>query len=369
MAYKRTALFALLASTLVAAQPHGHRRHNQEKRDVVTVLVTAPIVYVDQFGNVIEGPTTSTPAPALINVSPSTYAVPAATTPAAVASSYSAPAAASSSASSSNGIFGKALVYSPYHNDGTCKSASDVSTDLNSVMSGYAGVRLYGVDCNQVPNVLAVARKMNFKVMLGIYDITQAAADATTIVSAVGGDWSVVHSIGSGNEVVNKAILSGQDGNAAVAQSLAAAEVVRGIVKAAGFTGPVVTPDVFHRFTEFPALCGSESWVAINCHPFFDGGITADQSGTFYTNNVAKVKSACGKNVLVTETGWPTQGMNNGVAVPSKDNQNTVVSQGGSALDNDYIVLGAFNDMWKQNNAATFDAEQYWGVHGASVTN
>jgi len=314
----------------------------------------APPVYVQPT-------TTSEPAP---------Y-VPPTTTAAAPSKTQSTAPAESSSSSSSDAIFGKAIVYSPYHNNGDCKDASDVSTDLNHIIgsNNYAGVRLYGVDCSQVENVLPVARSLGIKVMLGIYDVSQAQSEAETIINAVGGDWDVVHSIGVGNEEVNNAVNEGLDGKTAAAGSLAAAALVKGVVSAAGFTGQVVTPEVFWRITEFPELCGSSSFVAANAHPFFDGGVLADGAGNWLSEQTASIEKACGKPVLITETGWPTAGSPNGVAVPSTPNQDTVLSQACSSLNDDLVILGAYNDKWKNNNSGTFGAENFWGVLGDSITN
>lgn len=351
---------------------HRARRHeDHHKRDLVVVTKEVD-VYVDQNGNVIDYEPTQAPAPIVVSTpvyvqptsTPAPYVAPttsAAPPPPAKTKSTPPPAASSSSSTPSGAIFGKALVYSPYHNDGTCKDAADVSTDLNHIIGttkNYAGVRLYGTDCNQVANVLPVARTLGIKVMLGVYDITQAQAEANTIVSAVGGNWDVVHSVGCGNEEVNKAILAGKSGDEAVAASLAAAAIVRSTVSAAGFTGQVVTPEVFMRITQFPAICGSSSFVAANAHPFFDGGVTAEQAGTWYSEQIANLEKACNKPVLITETGWPTQGTANGVAVPSEANQATVISSACSSLKDDFVTLSAYNDLWKKNFDGSFGAEQ-----------
>lgn len=86
---------------------------------------------------------------------------------AAPSSSSEAPkSSASSSSSSSSGSQGVpqsdssfpggalGMVYSPYNSDGTCKDAGAVKSDL-AKLSNYEVIRIYGTDCNQVPNVLA----------------------------------------------------------------------------------------------------------------------------------------------------------------------------------------------------------------------
>lgn len=373
----KLALFALASAVIAdvasaAVEPrHTHRprvarNRHQMKRDQLTVTHT---IMIDQHGNTITlGQTPATTPSALL-----TAYVPGTTTSTLKNLQTSSPAS-SGSGTPADGYFGKAIVYSPYHNDGTCKSAVDVATDFADIMgtgatNAFAGVRLYGVDCDQVKTVLPVARKMKFKVMLGIYDITQAAANAQTIIDAVGGDWGVVHSVGVGNEDVNKGILNGGDGNVIANNVMAAVARVKRLLKPAGYTGPVVNPEVFFRFAQFPQLCGTETWLAANAHPFFDGSVTAPGAGAFLTAQSAAVTKACNKPVLITETGWPSKGDANGVAVPSTDNQNLVVTDACSALGDNLVLLGAFNDYWKSNFEGSFGAEENWGILGNSVTN
>ena len=75
-------------------------------------------------------------------------------------------------------------------------------------------------------------------------------------------------------------------------------------------------------------------------------------------------QAAGGKTVVVTESGWPTQGGNNGVAVARQQNHETAIQSlktafgGGTNL----ILYGMYNDLWKKDGPTTFGAEKYWGV-------
>ena len=340
------------------------------------------IVYVDENGNALSSvtsgqiatvaPTTYVatsvyvaPTSTSVYVAPTTTAAAATTTAAASSSKATSKAssatssAASSSSSSADGPSGYGLVYSPYMDDGNCKTADQVSGDFESI-SGYSFVRAYGTDCNQVSTILAAAKAKGMKLFLGIYDITAVTSEIQTIISAVGSDWDMVDTISIGNEGVN-------NGQYTVSAVVAAISTARGLLKSTSFSGNVVTVDTFVATIANPELCEASDYAAVNCHPFFDGGVTADQAGTFVLEQMQRVSSACGgKNTWITETGWPTKGNSNNKAVPGTAEQSTAISAIRSAISKNVILFSAFNDYWKSDNSGTYGCEKYWGMFGSS---
>ncbi|KAK4946877.1 Cell surface mannoprotein mp65, partial [Elasticomyces elasticus] len=125
----------------------------------------------------------------------------------------------------------------------------------------------------------------------------------------------------------------------------------------------IVTVDTFVAIIANPELCRASDYAAANCHAFFDGGVTAQGAGAFVLSQAQAVSKACGgKNTVITESGWPSQGNANGAAVPSLSNQKDAINSLKSHFSSNMVLFTAFNDMWKKNNAGTFGAEQYWGI-------
>lgn len=162
---------------------------------------------------------------------PTTSLVPTTTAGAAVgtADAVSASSTASSSSSSSsesssgsvslNGVsvpsFDSskpfAIAYSPYTSSGGCKDVSAIASDLQTITAaGYQCIRLYGTDCNQVPNVLSALESTgsDLKLFLGVFDLGSASSQASIIISAIGSDWSRVITVSVGNEPVNQGLAS-----------------------------------------------------------------------------------------------------------------------------------------------------------------
>jgi exo-beta-1,3-glucanase (GH17 family) len=260
------------------------------------------------------------------------------------------------------------LSYSPYNDDGSCKTQLQVTTDFEKIGSGYSKVRTYGTDCNQVATVLTAAKAKGMKLFAGIYDINSLQSEVALIVSAANGDWSSFDTISVGNELVNA-------GTASASQVVAAISTVRGLLKTAGYTGKIVTVDTLVAARANPSLCDNSDYCAVNCHPFFDGNTAAADSGSFLTSQIPTLQAVlANKNqeVVITETGWPWQGQTNDKAVPSPANQAAALSSIKTAFTSNpasIILFTAFNDMWKTNTAAQFQAEQYWGFLGNDPTN
>ncbi|ODV82423.1 glycoside hydrolase family 17 protein [Suhomyces tanzawaensis NRRL Y-17324] len=332
MLFKSLATAALAASAFAAPLQHQHHQH--QERDVVT-----KVVVVTAGGEVSSVPTTVPEAPS--------------------GSSSSAPSGSDSSVPqpSSSGSFSggaKGITYTPYSNSGGCKSAQEVASDLKQ-LSGYEIIRIYGVDCDQVSSVLA-GKAAGQKVFAGIFNMNSISSDVQTLASAVKaapGGWDNIHTVSIGNELVN----SGQANAGQVAGYVAEG---KSALKAAGYSGPVVSVDTFIAVMNNPALCEHSDYIAVNAHPFFDGGIAANNAGKWVLDQIQNVALTCGsKSVLITETGWPHQGQNNRDAVPSKSNQQAAISDIKSKCGDDVLLFSGFDEAWKADGA--YNVEKYWG--------
>jgi exo-beta-1,3-glucanase (GH17 family) len=201
------------------------------------------------------------------------------------------------------------------------------------------------------------------KVFQGIFNIGDLDNAVNTIVAAVGGDWSVIHTVSVGNELVN-------GGQASVGTVTAAVANARSKLRAAGYTGPVVTTDTLVATLANPALCDASDYCAVNSHPFFDPNTSAENAGAFLTREIANLKSKLANSnqqIMITETGWPSKGDANGQAVPSSENQSKAIASIKAAFSSnpgDVLLFSPYNMHWKQSNSAQFNAEPWWGFLG-----
>lgn len=258
------------------------------------------------------------------------------------------------------------VAYAPYNEDGGCKSAKQVMADFGVIAQDHGMVRVYGVDCDQIPAVYAAAKANGLKVMYGIFSIDNLGDQIATLTAGVQSDWSDVDTVSVGNELVN-------NGQATTQQMLDALASARQLLSASGWTGPVVTVDTFVAALAHPELCSSSDYCAVNIHPFFDPNTPAEKAGTFVLNMVKALRDKLGDptaRVRVTESGWPWQGSANSLAVPGVDQQEAAVSSIRAAFASnpeDMVLFSAFNDRWKKAEEYTHYAEQYWGMGTADA--
>ncbi|CAN8104926.1 unnamed protein product [Discula destructiva] len=258
------------------------------------------------------------------------------------------------------------VAYAPYSEDGGCKSAKQIMADFGVIAQSYGMVRVYGVDCNQIPAVYAAAKANNLRVMYGIFSIDNLGDQIATLTAGIQSDWSDVDTVSVGNELVN-------NGQATSQQMLDALAAARQLLSASGWSGPVVTVDTFVAALAHPELCSASDYCAVNIHPFFDPNTPAEKAGTFVLNMVKALRDKLGNptaRVRVTESGWPWQGSANGQAVPGVDQQEAAISSIRAAFESnpeDMVVFSAFNDRWKKAEEYTHYAEQFWGVGTADA--
>lgn len=263
-----------------------------------------------------------------------------------------------------DGLFG--VAYAPYNADGGCKSATQIMQDFGVIAKTYGFVRVYGIDCNQIPNVYAAAKTNNLKVFFGIFSLDDLGDQIATLVQGIQKDWSIVDTVSIGNELVN-------NGQASPQQILDALKSSRALLKQSGWTGPVVTVDTFVAVLAHPELCKASDYCACNIHPFFDPNTAPGQAGVFVANQVQNIRNKLGDpsaRVRVTESGWPWQGSANGQAVPGVEQQAAAISSIRAAFASnpqDMVLFSAFNDLWKKADPPTFYAEQYWGIGTANA--
>lgn len=285
-------------------------------------------------------------------------------------SDITSPSSSSDSGSDSEGSFAnniaaakgaKGITYSPYTKSGSCKTASEVKSDITK-LSSFSLIRLYSTDCNGIENILA-SMTSSQELFLGIYEIdtntiTSGLETIKSAVEATTRGWSAVHTISIGNERVN-------DGKSSVSDLATAIKTARSWLStnASDYTGYVVTVDTLVATVSNPGLCKISDYLAVNAHPYWDGGVVPSNSGSWLQQQISNLESACGSsNILITETGWPTQGNTYGSCVPSISNQLAAIKSIMSKFSDQVFMFTMYNDYWKDPGSE--NVEQHWGIFG-----
>lgn len=134
-------------------------------------------------------------------------------------------------------------------------------------------------------------------------------------------------------------------------------------VKTAVPDTPVGYVDAYYEFTARPNITAACDVILANCYPFWEG-CHADYSLVYMKQMFHQAISAdTSKRVIITETGWPSQGTNCKAAIPSHENAlryflNT--QQWSAEEDIDIFYFSSFDEAWKVGDEG--DVGAYWGI-------
>jgi glucan 1,3-beta-glucosidase len=126
---------------------------------------------------------------------------------------------------------------------------------------------------------------------------------------------------------------------------------------------PVGYVDAYYEFHDRPAITEACDVILANCYPFWEG-CDLDYSLLYMKDMYNKAKHAGnGKRVIITETGWPSQGTNLQGAYPSEENAikyfiNT--QKWSQEEDIEIFYFSSFDESWKVG--AEGDVGAYWGI-------
>lgn len=338
--------------------------------EVVTTVTETGFVFFCPFSTPTPSPApvlSTSPAPAPPAISSPAISSPAAPSPVASSPSASSPApvATSSPASSgsNNGQLGTAgpqwaITYTPYANNGNCKSASDVDSDIADIASkGFTSVRVYSTDCSSLENIGAACKAHGLKMILGVFISDTGCSGAEEQVSQIisWAQWPLVELIVIGNE----AVLSGYATASELAGFISSSASK---FQAAGYNGPYTTTEPLNIWQEnTETLCAVVDVVGCNIHPFFNPAIDAEHAGSFVASQLKLVDALCpGKYGINLETGWPSGGICNGIACPGASEQATAIKGITAAAGGKSVMFSYSNDEWKA--PGQFDCEQSWGA-------
>ncbi|KAL6716050.1 hypothetical protein ACLMJK_007012 [Lecanora helva] len=252
-----------------------------------------------------------------------------------------------------------AIAYVPYTDDLNCKSRDAIQTDVATIaQKGFTTIRLYATDCSALKLVGSAAKSHNLNLILGVHiddpTITHAQSQIDDIIAWADGNWDSVEMIVIGNEAIFNEFVTPNH----LADFIANA---RPTLRRAGYTGPVTTTEPISTLHENVALlCPVIDIAAANIHPFFHADVSAEMAGAYVADQLEQVEGICpGLQAVNLETGWPSQGMANGEAVPGVMEQMLAVTNIMKSAGGRSVFLGFGNDGWKDEGE--FGVEQSWG--------
>lgn len=126
---------------------------------------------------------------------------------------------------------------------------------------------------------------------------------------------------------------------------------------------PMGYVDAYYEFTQRPRITEACDIILANCYPYWEG--CSIEYSLIYMKDMYNqaVKAANGKKVIISETGWPSEGEGLNGAQPSYENaiKYFINTQRWSMEDDiDIFYFSSFDESWKVGAEGIVGA--YWGL-------
>ncbi|MFT6826636.1 MAG: glucan 1,3-beta-glucosidase [Patiriisocius sp.] len=126
---------------------------------------------------------------------------------------------------------------------------------------------------------------------------------------------------------------------------------------------PIGYVDAYYEFTVHPRITELCDVILANCYPYWEGCPMEYSLGHMQEMFGQASHAANGKKVIITETGWPSQGTGLKGAMPSGENamKYFINAQVWSAKQNiEMFYFSSFDESWKVGPEG--DVGAYWGL-------
>ncbi|WP_289030763.1 MFS transporter [uncultured Algoriphagus sp.] len=121
--------------------------------------------------------------------------------------------------------------------------------------------------------------------------------------------------------------------------------------------------DTYYQLLQRPTIVAACDVILANCYPFWEG-CSIDHAPVYLQKMYETAKSiANGKEVMITETGWPDSGESLNDAIPSSENAMKYLIATNEWAQNEGIALfnfSSFDEPWKVHHEG--EVGQSWGI-------
>jgi glucan 1,3-beta-glucosidase len=233
--------------------------------------------------------------------------------------------------------------------------AEQIAEDLAQLAKITDCVRTYSIE-NGLDQVPGLAAKFGLKVIQGIWLGSNRLKNLAQISTAVGLAKQypdVITSLVVGNEVLLRGEMTTSD----------LAAIIRSVKSQV--TVPVTYADVWEYWLRNREVYDAVDFVTIHILPYWEDMPVRAKFAASHVDSIRKRMAVAfpGKEILIGETGWPSEGRMREGALPSRTNQARVVSeilqlakQEGFRVN----LIEAYDQPWKRELEGTVGG--YWGL-------
>ena len=230
-----------------------------------------------------------------------------------------------------------------------------IAEDLAQLAKISNCVRTYSIE-NGLDQVPEAAAKVGLKVIQGIWlgsNRLKNLAQISTVVGLTKQYPDVITSVVVGNEVLLRGEMTASD-LAATIRSVKAQVAV-----------PVTYADVWEFWLRNREIYEAVDFVTIHILPYWEDFPIRAKYAAAHVDAIRKQMAVAfpGKEILIGETGWPSEGRMREGALPSRTNQARVVSEILDLAKRENFrvnLIEAYDQPWKRQLEGTVGG--YWGL-------
>ncbi|MBU6464003.1 MAG: beta-(1-6) glucans synthase [Bradyrhizobium sp.] len=230
-----------------------------------------------------------------------------------------------------------------------------IAQDLAQLAKISDCVRTYSIE-NGLDQVPGLAAKVGLKVMQGIWlssDRFKNLAQISTVIGLTKQYPGVISSVVVGNEVLLRGEMTAAD----------LAAIIRSVKSQV--TVPVTYADVWEYWLRNREIYDAVDFVTIHILPYWEDFPIRARYAASHVDAIRRQVAVAfpGKEILIGETGWPSEGRMRAGALPSRTNQARVVSEILSMAKRENFrvnLIEAYDQPWKRQLEGTVGG--YWGL-------
>lgn len=232
-----------------------------------------------------------------------------------------------------------------------------MEADLALLAKRFECLRTYSVTgMEDLPNI---ARKHGLKLIVGAWvsrNPADTAVEIAGLIKIANAHPDIIQSVIVGNEALLRKEVTAQ-------QLVALIEQVKAQIEQ-----PVTYADVWEFWLKHPEVAPAVDFITIHLLPYWEDNPAGIDSAL---HEVAQVRQTFGnafapKDILIGETGWPSEGRQRETALPSRVNQ-AIFIRGFVAMAEQngwrYNLIEAFDQPWKRISEGAVGG--YWGLYDA----
>jgi exo-beta-1,3-glucanase (GH17 family) len=245
------------------------------------------------------------------------------------------------------------------HNPSLIVSPEQIAEDLGELAKVTNCIRTYSID-NGLDKVPELASRVGLKVLLGVWIGRDRAKNLLLInhTVALANDYpGVVTSVIVGSEVLLRGEMTVSDLREFIRSAKARVHV------------PVTYADVWEFWLRYREMASDVDFITVHMLPYWEDVPPRAEEAAAHVDNIRMQVAAAfpGKEILIGEAGWPSQGRMRDGSLASRINQARFISELLERARTEKFrvnLFEAYDEPWKRKWEGTVGG--YWGMFNAA---